>query len=1609
MIFLVAQTSNLLIYFSCHPERGCNEELFTNFTDNSYFCLTGTTFCGNSPVDPSLLNLVKNEVLLLSSNLDEFVEQKDELESQLLGVKRSLDQLVELPQEVEQIKDDVESLKQQVADQELEQIKDDVESLKQQVADQEVEQIKDDVESLKQQVADQEVEQIKDDVESLKQQVADQDVEQIKDDVESLKQQVADQEVEQIKDDVESLKQQVADQDVEQIRDDVESLKQQVADQEVEQIKDDVESLKQQVADLRCNDAKSEERTKHPVFFGALDRNEYFTGRKKILETLERAFDDVNVTENSRGVPKRGVNIRGICGLGGCGKSSLALEYAWRNMERYPGGVFVVNGESDDLMRVSLQGIHEEFVEVDSTQSNKFKEGKSFEDLLTESLSWLGNLTEKWLLLVDNLDQKELSSCARKLFFGQWKSKTSGDILVTSRRTHRVLCEDLRLSPENCYELDLFSVSESTEFLDKRTGIQSSCEDEGQGKKELAEELGGLPLALEQAAAYIKALECPIPLYLQQYRSQKAMLLSMKSAIPHTEIYNEERLGVQTTWLLNFYYITNCGRDKGLGRAAAFFMKIAAYLFPDDIPIDVLNVGAPEIEPHEDLKKRLEMPLGAQQIVDLLIKFSLFKRKSDDTLSIHRLVQETLRDRCNREGETDNVLSSAVGMMHQAFLNCIGGAEFLSDFRHKMTSMVVEKPNPMGETVLAGLSLAAAPLEGRRWRNLSKNAFYLVCNLFKDSPLKTCFFCEASARLSCEAALFCYSIGMDFQAYRLQQFVFEIICAVKEPIRYYKNDDLLKVTRVSFPCGDGHLISCKLNESADVREKTNDRTLETIKVIESKAREAFSKGDFQTSVELYSDIVRMSNLKGFRGSFKEEYKQPHLVPVGEILCRRGITHLQMGNYETAVDDFSASTHVNIQHYRGYYWKVYALCKLVESGRTELTSRAQAAMAVLNFKFANSKPNDIRKLQTKFPGILDRIEYKFVSQVSELKELERLVEVQSDFSNSSLTIILDEGHYDLKRMTLSDGQYYFVCLPGSIATVNCLQGLYLSHGSFMFENIRFVNIYSIVPLIARNTTLLEDFDIPAITTEKGVEDYCASQNFDTLTLGGPHLFPTELTAATEQNPSALIEANDVQSLVIDHCAITGAACTGIKINFTKSSRGQNVVSVRSSSIRECRGTGLHIQGKQFCHIILDGNDVKRNVYGIVIDSPSSFYLDKNFIAANTFSGLVVINTSEGGRLLRNSVTHNGKHGVLLNKANAVVEENVISDNRCWGVVCCSASNLQFERNVLDRNFCGGLRVILNGKGNVLVQKCQFSQNFGPAIFPRDSNERCHFEREFYLQLSAAPTSRKIIVPLYLRFLLEDTILDHQSMVEFKSPVVNENKVSEASKALFEVKTNSCCTCCKDLQLNGDPIECPNCHVARYCDQECFDMAKPIHHSVCKAILAANKECVNFKLLKLNDTPPLVKKGDVNGGAISFCVIASLNVSPPFGPNSDMLTDYLYRCKLCLMICPQLHLCSLVYHPMGLTHYFVARHGRHLPDQVMGIKAACVLANFDLESETITLYYHRIFPLEKIPDALNWVDRAMRALEQDIPDAPQAPRKNTGTLKKRQSRKRKQRFR
>ncbi len=1344
--------------------------------------------------------------------------------------------------------------------------------------------------------------------------------------------------------------------------------------QKVDLIEDDVKTLKEQVADLSSE--KREESAKFPKFFGALDRNEYFTGRKQEMENLEQAFGVNNTTPDAHAVTREKSKVRGICGLGGCGKSSLAFEYAWRNMECYPGGVLVVNGESDDMLRQSVQRIHGEFIAAENVRSNQ--QAETFEQVLSQTLSWLGNLRDKWLLIVDNMDQKELSPSTRRILLGHWKTKSLGHVLVTSRRRTEDLCEVLGLAAESCFELNPWSLDESVEFLKKRTELPSSRYQE-EGEKELAQELGGLPLAIEQAAAYIKALKCSIQSYLQQYHVQKSTLLNVESAKPRAEIYNEERLAVQTTWRLNFSYISNVEKDQGLGNAAAFFMKIAAYLSPDEIPVEILNVGAPEIE-HGDLKQRLELPLGAVQIVDLLVKFSLFKRKTPDTLSIHRLVQEALKESLNSEGETNQVLSCAMRMMHQTFLNCVGATDFFHKFYERLKSWTGEDPITLLFTALD------VPLETRRWKRLSANAAHLVGHLLNNLPLKPHCFCEESARLFCEAAFYYYSLEMESRGYHLQQCVFEIICAIKEPIRYYKGDGLLKVTRVLRPFMDSTVFGkMRLPFSEFEARKTNDEMgvaaentaqfqviSEAIEIIEPKAKDAFSRADFKASADLYSDIVKISNFSVARGAIKDN--QPHHVPLGRILCSRGIAHLKMENFDAALDDFDASISVDIQYYRGYYWKTYALCKLVERGMTEFISRAQAAFAVLQFKFKDLKVHDIQKLKTRFPKLLDGIKYKSVTNVSELKELEEQFGVYNDFSDVSITIILAQGLYDLKKMTILGGRFNFVCLPGSSALLNCFKGLYLSRGSFLFENVLFVNSYSLISALAITSTTLREKCSRMTTLGKGTPDV-HEDNVATVTFGRTQRAETELANVTGQHPSTLVEANDVHSFVMDHCEVFGPKTSGIVIKFADSFNEESSVSVRLSEIKTCSGTGLHIQGSTpLLHISILNNLLHGNLYGIFIDSPSPFYSEKNDIFNSTLSGVVVRHTLQGN-LLRNALVHNGKHGILLADTNVVMQDNDISNNRGWGIVCTCESKLHCEETSFQNNLCGGLRILFNGKGNVTVQKCEFRESYGPFVFPVNRLSRMEVETKQLLT-----GFHKIPVPFSIICFLEGTGLTRECVSEFKSPVLSSNRVSEDSVRL-NTEPKFCSTCCKERETNNsDETECPSCHIAIYCSQRCLDRAKPVHNPVCKLVLEANKECHDYDARSLSNVPSQVDHDAIKEG-ISLCIIATVTLTGPRSVEGDLDVPY----QLCLLICPQRNVWSLF--GSAIVHHFIAIHGSHYRDRMMDTKAACILANFDSESKLITVYKHRIFSLEKVSDASKWLDKTFDAFEEYLKSLPQ----------------------
>ena len=1312
--------------------------------------------------------------------------------------------------------------------------------------------------------------------------------------------------------------------------------------EKVEQVEHKVETLEQKVEDLSCRLARRQESVNPSSFFGALDRNEYFTGRKKELESLDKAFEEINTKGAGLGCSKRNAKVHGICGLGGCGKSSLAFEYAWRNLERYPGGVYVINGESDELLRSSVQGIHGQFVY--KSQPNRHEEAKQFDQLMTETLSWLGSLRHKWLLLVDNMDQKKLSSYTRKMFLGQWKNKTVGDILVTSRRSPQALCEDLDLRPENCLELDAFSVDESIEFLKKRTRLASALKDQEEGIKELSKVLDGLPLALEQAAAYICALKCSAQSYLEQYREQKSILLNREIAKPCSEVYSESRLAVQTTWRLNFSYIENDESDEGLGKAASFFMKIATYLSPDEIPIEILNVGAPEIE-HEYLKDRLNMPIGAKQIVDLLLRFSLFKRKSDDSLSIHRLVQETLKERYSNEGETEKAFCSAIRMLHHAFLDCVGGTDFLHEYQLRLDYLKDDTVSLKDQLRQRFESLQEVRLESRRWKVLSVNAFHLLFHLLISPCLKPDYlFREETARIFCEAAFRFYSLGMNSEGYRLQQYVCDILCAVKKSICFYKGDELMKVTRIARPIDEPLFVAAELRVPSEetienvigqtgvkIGNTHNNELLEMIEMIEPKVREALSRGDYQALSDLYTEIVKLPIA----------VNQPCARPLGTIFCKRGFANMQMKNIETALDDFNASINADTELYRGYYGKAYALCKLVESGRTEFTSRAQAAAAVLHYKFARSKAGDIRKLQHKFEnvsGLLNRINYSFVTNVNQLKELESQLSEERN-SDDSFTVILAEGKFDLNEIVLSKGCFYFVCLPGGSAVLSFSRGLFLSDASFLFENVHFEN------------------SLPSVNREQPLSSKaaCSTEEREELLSGKSHLIKKEVAAGHEGELYALIEANDVTSLVMDHCSVNFSNGAGLLVKVHP--RQQVIVSVRSTEIQSSGWAGIVIGGGTVdSHISICDSHLHNNMFGILMITPARFYMENNVISHNLFGGIVAAGGCNGG-LLRNSVTVS-RRGIVLQGANATIEENVISKNFGWGIVCCLGSNLTCKQTTFGNNYCGGLRIILNGQGNVLVEKCEFRKNLGPDVFPAYAKEICPCELQCK-EMFTSPQESPFM--FYLRNFLELEKIDKFEHVdEFKSPLLLENRFSHFPDVRPWKPRERCSGCWKDLQPVSDFIECSSCLIARYCSKQCFDTARDVHSFVCNSILEANKECQPLQLLFSSPIKAACKRKAGN----CLCLVTAL-----FSVSGT--AEFCGR--ICLLTCPQRNLHTVL--KSADLHSFVMIHGALIKESMMDIKAASILANFDPVSDTVTVYWHRIFPVDKVPNGWNWVNRSL----------------------------------
>jgi tetratricopeptide (TPR) repeat protein/nucleoside phosphorylase len=326
-----------------------------------------------------------------------------------------------------------------------------------------------------------------------------------------------------------------------------------------------------------------------------ISRNQNFTGRAVLLQAIREHF----LANPSRPAPLA------LFGLGGVGKTQLAVEYASRYAldERSYSQVFWLRSDEPSVLASSYAGLTRELDLPEKSETEHELKVRAVQ----QWLQW----NEGWLLVFDNAEEPSAVRPYLPLVH-------RGHVLITSRNaTWGELATPL--------PVQVLERAESIEFLRTRTR-----QEDAQAAAALAEALGDLPLALAQAAAYIEQTGRTLGGYLALFERRRQELLThppVPADYPHT---------VAATWDLSLEQV------RTQSPAAVDLLALCAFLAPSPLPTAWLTEGARVLP--SSLSEVLADELRMDEALGTLRRYSLVQL-SQQELMLHRLVQAVMSAR----------------------------------------------------------------------------------------------------------------------------------------------------------------------------------------------------------------------------------------------------------------------------------------------------------------------------------------------------------------------------------------------------------------------------------------------------------------------------------------------------------------------------------------------------------------------------------------------------------------------------------------------------------------------------------------------------------------------------------------------------------------------------------------------------------------------------------------------------------------------------------------------------------------------------------------------------------------------------------------------------
>jgi tetratricopeptide (TPR) repeat protein len=360
-----------------------------------------------------------------------------------------------------------------------------------------------------------------------------------------------------------------------------------------------------QSAALPRHDAESEPRFPGltPRHSNVPSRNVMFTGR---VDLLDRLRDELVAGGQAVVVPQA------LHGLGGVGKTQVAIEYAYQFQSDYDLIWWVPADQADEIGQNIAR----------LAQPLGIRMSDNVTEVVHSVLEALGrgDVFPRWLLIFDNADGPDE--------IAPYVPEGPGHIVITS-------LNQAWAHLAGTFEVDVFSREEAIEHL-----LRDVPKMDRDDAAMLAAALGNLPLAIEQAGALLKESAMPVDTYIQLLESQAANVLSMNEPADYP-------LPVVSTWQVSFDQL------QAKSPAAVKMLQLLAFFSSGPISMNLLYSNA-TIPPLAAVDEKMREVMQIARLVQEINRYSLIQLdQRNSTVRVHRLVQAVIRSQLSGEQQIE--------------------------------------------------------------------------------------------------------------------------------------------------------------------------------------------------------------------------------------------------------------------------------------------------------------------------------------------------------------------------------------------------------------------------------------------------------------------------------------------------------------------------------------------------------------------------------------------------------------------------------------------------------------------------------------------------------------------------------------------------------------------------------------------------------------------------------------------------------------------------------------------------------------------------------------------------------------------------------------------